>query len=142
MFGQSLGANLLKLDVATTAAYSIFRIRHRLCRRVRPAELSVCAPEDAVFDVDLGQLLRYTDPANLSVLDYPAGATPTFDVNPVTPPGRSVLTIGDTGSTLPGQYDMTVVIDGPISADTVDAALNLYDAAPEAVVTTFPQMAL
>ncbi|MCO5204717.1 MAG: hypothetical protein M9928_06785 [Anaerolineae bacterium] len=138
MFGQSLGANLLKLDVATTAAYSIFEFDTDFVAEVRPAELSVCAPEDAVFDIDLGQLLGYTDPANLSVLDYPAGATPTFDVNPVTPPGRSVLTIGDTGSTLPGQYDMTVVIDGPISADTVDAALNLYDAAPEAVVTTFP----
>ncbi len=65
-----------------------------------PAEKSVeiCAPSDAVYTIDVGSVLGFTDPVTLSVSGEPAGTTTSFSVNPVIPAGISELRISNTGS--------------------------------------------
>ncbi|HNB52035.1 MAG TPA: hypothetical protein PK530_08840, partial [Anaerolineales bacterium] len=69
---------------------------------VTPDAQAICTPDDAVFNVDIGQVMGYTDPVTLSTVGEPAGTTVDFSVNPVTPPGTSILTFGNTGAAADG----------------------------------------
>jgi hypothetical protein len=97
---------------------------------VTPASLDVCAPSDAVYNVDVGSILGFADPVTLSASGNPAGTTVGFSVNPVTPPGSSTMTIGDTDAGAVGSYSIDVTgTAGPvIKTQTVD--LNLFDLVP------------
>ena len=75
---------------------------------VTPASHSICAPADAVYTVNVGSILGYTDPVTLGVSGNPAGTTTNFSVNPVTPAGSSTLTIGNTGAAAAGSSTLTV----------------------------------
>ncbi|MBP1619818.1 MAG: Subtilase family, partial [Acidobacteria bacterium] len=104
-----------------------------------PASLEVCAPADAVYTVNIGSILGFTAPVTLAASGHPAGTTASFSSNPVTPPGSSTLTIGNTGGAATGTYAIT--IDGTASgsgghSDTV--SLGLFVGAPEAAVLTDP----
>ena len=66
------------------------------------------APGDAAFAISVGQILSFTDNVTLGVTGNPAGTTAGFSVNPVTPPGSSVLTISNTGGAAAGSYGITV----------------------------------
>jgi hypothetical protein len=99
---------------------------------VTPTSLNVCAPNDAVYNVDIASILGFADPVSLSAGGNPAGTTVGFSVNPVTPPGSSTMTIGDTGSAAAGSYsiDVTATSTPGLKTSTVD--LNLYDVVPSA----------
>jgi len=75
----------------------------------KPVTAYVCAPTPARYTVDVEQHASYTNPVTLSVTGAPAGSTPGFDVNPVAPGGRSVLSI-DPGTAIDGNY--TLQLDG------------------------------
>jgi lysyl endopeptidase len=96
-----------------------------------PATLDLCAPADATFGITVTQVIRtFAEPVTLSAQGQPAGTTASFSTNPVTPPGTSVMTIGNTGAASAGSYDIDVI--GTISTATVTTTvgLNLYTAAP------------
>ncbi len=89
-----------------------------------PNHLSVCQADDAVYQLSLTKNdPGFNDNITLSVINLPSGATVAFSNNPVIAPANSVLTIGDTGSISPGQYDITV--NGQSLLDSVDKALSL-----------------
>ena len=69
---------------------------------VTPASQSICTPANAVYTVNVGSTLGYTDPVTLGVSGNPAGTTTNFSVNPVTPAGSSTLTIGNTVAAVTG----------------------------------------
>lgn len=71
---------------------------------VTPATLEVCEPEDALFDVTVGSEGGFADPVTLSTNGNPG--TASFSVNPVTPPGASVLTISGA---IAGSYTFDVI---------------------------------
>ena len=110
-------------NCAQTPTYSI---------DVTPLSLDVCAPADAVFNVNVSSILGYTDPVTLGVIGNPAGTTATFSQNPVTPPGSSALTIGNTGSAAFGTYTMEVTATSAVGDRSRTVDLNLYTAAPAA----------
>jgi hypothetical protein len=97
---------------------------------VTPPSLNVCAPRDAVYNVEVGSILGFRDPVVLSARGNPAGTTVGFSVNPVKPPGSSALTVGNTGAAWAGSY--TIQVDGTsrpgTKSQTVD--LNLFDVVP------------
>jgi PKD repeat protein/subtilisin-like proprotein convertase family protein len=104
-----------------------------------PHSLDVCAPEDAVYTVNIGSVSEYSSTVTLVSTGEPAGTTAAFVPNPVMPPGTSLLTIGDTGNAAPGSY--TIVITGTAegSAGHQDSVtLNLFDAAPEVPALLLP----
>jgi subtilisin-like proprotein convertase family protein len=105
---------------------------------VTPSSLDVCAPSNAVYTVNVGSILGYTDPVTLNAGGNPAGTTTNFSVNPVIPPGSSTLTIGNTGAASAGSYDIDVVGVAPTSTHTTTVWLNLYTATPAAPTLVSP----
>jgi hypothetical protein len=105
---------------------------------VDPSSVSVCVPADGTFSVGIGNILGFTDPVTLSASGNPAGTTAGFSVNPVTPPGASTLTIGNTAAAAAGSYPIQV--DGTSSTGTKsrNVTLNLYTALPGAVSLVAP----
>jgi hypothetical protein len=103
-----------------------------------PAAVDICAPSTAQYNVAVGQILGYNTPVTLSASGQPAGTTATFGANPVTPPGNSTLTIGNTGAAAAGSY--TIAIDGNASGNlhSTSVGLNVFTAAPGAAVLTTP----
>ena len=96
---------------------------------VTPASVAVCAPTDAVYTVNIGSVLGYTDPVTLSTTSTPAGATVNFGTNPVTPPGSSTLTIG-TAAVAAGNYAFDVNGNSTSGSKSKTVGLDVSTAAP------------
>lgn len=91
-----------------------------------PSSQDVCVATDAVYEVAVGQVQTYDDPVTLSASGNPVGTSAAFSVNPVTPPGSSLLTIGNTGAALAGTYAIDVIGVAPTSTHTTTVQLNLF----------------
>jgi hypothetical protein len=97
---------------------------------VSPASLDVCAPSDALYNVDVGSILGFSDPVTLSASGNPAGTTASFSPNPVTPLGSSMLTIGNTGAAAAGSYSIDVTGTSTPGPQTRTVDLNLFTVVP------------
>ena len=106
---------------------------------VTPATLGVCAPTDAPYTVTIGSVSGFTNPVTLSATGNPAGTTVGFSTNPVTPPGSSTMTIGSTGSAVPGSYTVNVQGQsaGPITLNQ-NVTLDIFAAIPSAAALLTP----
>ncbi|HLA79023.1 MAG TPA: hypothetical protein VJU18_15710 [Vicinamibacteria bacterium] len=106
---------------------------------VTPPSQAVCAPADGVYTVNVGSVMGFTNPVTLSATGNPAGTTVGFSTNPVTPPGSSTMTIGNTVAATAGPY--TIDVQGqspdPITVNQ-NATLNLFSAAPSAPTLLTP----
>ena len=95
---------------------------------VTPASPSIC-PSNAVYTVNVGSILGYTDPVTLGVSGNPAGTTTNFSVNPVTPARSRTLP-----SAIPAgrgrQSTLTVSATSTSGPKAANVALNLFTAAP------------
>ncbi|MEW5987880.1 MAG: S8 family serine peptidase, partial [Chloroflexota bacterium] len=108
---------------------------------VDPEEVSICTPDDAVYTADLSQILGYAYPVDMSLTGNPAGTTATFAPNPVTPPGSTVLTVGNTGAAAAGTYAMTITgtgTDPETKTHSEDVVLNVFDTTPGGVALVSP----
>ncbi len=61
-----------------------------------PPTFSICVGSAASYTVTLDALNGFSSAVTLAASGHPAGAVATFSPNPVTPPGSSTLTIGNT----------------------------------------------
>jgi hypothetical protein len=75
---------------------------------VDPALVQICAGDTAEYAVTVGAISGFAEPVTLAASGNPAGANTAFDPNPVTPPGSSLLTIGNTGGVAEGSYPITI----------------------------------
>jgi serine protease AprX len=102
-----------------------------------PVTSDVCAPAAAKFAIDVEQHLGFTNPVTLSVSGVPAGATPGFDVNPVAPGGRTLLSI-NPGTVAAGNYSLQ--LDGNASGlqRSNPLYLHLRTSTPAAAVPSAP----
>ena len=73
-----------------------------------PGSYEICPGDSAQFAVSVGSTGGFANPVTLAASGQPAGSTAGFSLNPVTPPGSSTLTIGNTGSAAAGSYGITV----------------------------------
>lgn len=103
-----------------------------------PNPLTVCAPNDGVYTVDIGSILGFGASVDLSASGNPAGTTASFGADPVTPPDTTTLTIGNTGSATAGNYMIDVVGMSVTATQTATVGFNLFDAAPGAPMLTAP----
>ena len=100
--------------------------------------VSVCQPSDATFNINIGSIGGYTTAVNLSLSGLPAGASSVFSVNPVTPVGTSVLTIGNLGAVSPGTYTLTLTANSASGTKTLDMTLIVSSTAPTATTLQSP----
>ena len=73
-----------------------------------PATQDICMPAGAAYTVNVGKVGTFSGSVNLSTTGQPAGTTTAFTANPVTPPGSSTLTVGNTAGAAAGAYTITV----------------------------------
>jgi hypothetical protein len=73
-----------------------------------PGSVEICAGGGAQFTINVGAISGFANPVTLAASGNPAGTTAGFSVNPVTPPGSSLLTIGNTGGVAGGSYGITI----------------------------------
>ena len=109
-----------------------------LVLEVDPLVSDVCVPDDAVYEIGVDTLEGYSEDVLLSVDGLPAGTSYEFSVNPVTPPGTSLLTISDTVAAKAGEY--TIEIRGSCSIDELSTfqVLRIVDSTPVTVTLAEP----
>ncbi|HOC41907.1 MAG TPA: SBBP repeat-containing protein [Thermoanaerobaculales bacterium] len=90
-----------------------------------PPTREICAGETAQYTVTVGSIAGFTSPVTLSASGQPAGSTAGFSVNPVTPPGSSVLTIADTGGAAGGGYTVTITGTAGSVSHSAQVALDV-----------------
>lgn len=88
---------------------------------VAPQSVAVCAPANATFTVNVG----YNGSVAMSASGQPAGTTATFNPNPVSGPGSSTLTIGNTAAAAPGNYNVGITGTYNSGSQTNTVQLNV-----------------
>ncbi|MDX1436516.1 MAG: proprotein convertase P-domain-containing protein, partial [Anaerolineales bacterium] len=105
---------------------------------VTPTSQSVCAPNNAIYSVDVVSIGGFSQPVTLSTAGTPAGTTSGFNPNPVNPPGTSSLTIGNTGAASTGSYLVDVVGVSATATHTATIGLDIADTPPGPVMLISP----
>ncbi len=95
-----------------------------------PTSQAICKPADASYEINVGSLVGFSDPVTLSASGQPASTTASFSVNPVTPSGTSLFTIGNTAAAPLGNYMVEITGVASTSTITTSLALSLFDAIP------------
>lgn len=101
---------------------------------VTPAARLVCAPNNAVFEVQAHGYEGFTAQTTLAASGAPAGATTGFSPTSINPvPGSSTLTVGTAGVAT-GNYTLTITGTSTAPAQTRSRTVNLgvFDSAPPA----------
>jgi hypothetical protein len=99
---------------------------------------AICAPADAAWNIEVREVLGFTDPVTLTATGEPAGATTSFSVNPVTPTGSTTLTLSGTAAVAPGDYVLDVEgTSGTLSRSTT-VEMQLVTALPTTVTAVAP----
>ena len=104
-----------------------------------PDVATICAGSDAEYTVSVGAISGFANDVTLSASGNPGATTTDFSTNPVTPPGSSTLTIGNTAGLASGGYVVTV--DGAADGSpghSVDLTLEVVAAAPTAPGLSVP----
>jgi len=100
--------------------------------------ISVCPPNDAVFNVDVGSFGGYVDPVTLTASGVPAGATGSFGLSPVTPADTTTFTVSNTGSAAPGTYTIVIQGNSTTGIKTQNATLTIAGPIPSVSVLATP----
>ena len=106
--------------------------------QITPNSQAVCAPNQAVYTVSVGQVGSQTDPVTLSANNIPAGATAQFSVNPVVPGNSSTLTIGNTANAAPGATTFQIVGNNGTFNHQTSAQVGISTVIPAAPVLNSP----
>jgi len=102
-----------------------------------PGTAEICAGDSTVYTIVVGAVSGFANPVTLAATGSPA--TASFSVNPVTPPGSSLLTVSNTGGVSGGSYDIT--ISGTASGSSghsAQVALDVVVAAPPPALNAPP----
>ena len=97
------------------------------------SEIDVCAPDDAVFDLEILGFSGFSEPVSLSASGSPPGTTTSLLNNPVTPTAAIQMTIGNTTSGSTGSYTISLEGTGGGISQSTELQLNLYAGMPENV---------
>jgi len=104
-----------------------------------PNSLSVCAPNNAVYTVNVAKTCALNGTVTMSTSGRPAGTTESWSVNPVTPNGSTTLTIGNTGAATPGTYSVNIIgTHASVGSRQETVTLNIATAAPGTTALSAP----
>lgn len=94
--------------------------------------LQVCTGGTANATIEVGRIAGFADAINLSASGQPAGATVTFDPNPVASSADAMMTVAAQAPATPGSYPLTVTGSAASITKSIGIDLGVYDAAPAA----------
>ncbi len=101
-----------------------------------PANISLCAPDTAVFTISVSE--SFTDSVSLSLSGLPDSLTAVLGTNPVPPGGSTTLTISNTGALSAGNYVFQIEGTDSIETSTSDLSLLITVQAPDSVLLNEP----
>ncbi|MHC5113546.1 MAG: S8 family serine peptidase [Planctomycetota bacterium] len=103
-----------------------------------PSTQALCAPGEAMYDIEVAQILGYTEPVTLSATGLPSGVTGGFSVNPVTPPQTvTFIATADAGAPF-GMYAITIDGDAPGLHRSTNLSLSMVNDVPGPSVPSAP----
>ena len=104
-----------------------------------PTDLTVCAPDSAVYSVQMKGFGGFSGNANLSVSGQPAGATAVFSPGSISPGSSSILTLSNIGAVAPGSYKLLITGTAPGRSHSTTVWLHLAESElPGAVELLLP----
>jgi subtilisin family serine protease len=106
---------------------------------VQPAVLHICKPDNAEFNIDIGQILDFDELVFLSIIGEPTGTNAVFSLNPVPPPGESLLTISGMEAAATGSYSLEVTGETLTRAHSRTMQLNVFEPLEGAPVLQSPE---
>jgi subtilisin-like proprotein convertase family protein len=131
------GSNHIFFDISNTD-FTISAPLTDFTLSVSPSSQTACVPANAIYVVDIGATGGFSGNINLSVSGVPTGATSSFSTNPVSAPGTSDLTIGNTSNATPGTYTLTISATGSTGTKTEDVELIISSGSPGVVSLSSP----
>jgi subtilisin family serine protease len=103
-----------------------------------PEEVSICAPEVALYDIDIDPITGYNQPVSLSLGTELPGAALSFVPNPALPLEGSVLRISSSSQIPAGSYAVDIVgISGSLVHNDL-VVLNVYQDIPQVPTLSTP----
>lgn len=102
-----------------------------------PTSETICAPSEASYVIELGQILSFDETVTLSASGAP-GATISFSSSQIVPPGSATMTVSNTGAVAAGNHTIQVTGTSASLTRSVNVQLNVSTAAPGAVALTAP----
>jgi C1A family cysteine protease len=96
-----------------------------------PGPLYACIPDTLEVQIEVEPTGGFSDPVTLAVSGLPPGLEGSFDSNPVTPPGSSILTITVAASAGTGEYAFEVQGAGGEEADSLGLTLYIGNGPPD-----------
>jgi Subtilase family len=102
-----------------------------------PSANEVCAPANATYTVNVGSILGYTTPVNLTTSNVPAGASVNVTPSAVTPAGTATATL-TPGSLAAGSYSFNVDATSASGTQTLQLGLSLSTITPAVPALTAP----
>lgn len=103
-----------------------------------PDILAICSPSNAVFQIDIGTTGGFSENVDLSISNLPVGGISNFSINPVSSPGSSILTIGNTENILPGIYPFTIKGNSSTGTKEVNVQLIIDSTIPDKIELISP----
>ena len=102
-----------------------------------PSSQTICAPANPVYNIDLAQILGFTDPVNLTV-NLPPGVTGGFATNPVIAPASTTLNLTASAGALEGGHTLQITGTSGSIVRSVNVTLNISNIIPAAVNLASP----
>jgi len=98
----------------------------------------ICAPGDVLLDVNVDQISNFVGAVTLGLGAHPDQLSFSYDVNPLTPPGSTALTLSNTANVPAGSYEIEVSgTSGDLNHfDAIQ--LTLYHDAPSSPDLIYP----
>jgi hypothetical protein len=107
-----------------------------------PKRVEMCGTTpgpDPSWRLMIGSYGGFAGTINLFTVSPPAGTTPNFSTNPISPaPGISTLTLGGGHGLPSGEFAFSVLGSNGISASSASLEFGISDAAPNAPALTSP----
>ncbi|MDF1513713.1 MAG: S8 family serine peptidase [Anaerolineae bacterium] len=97
---------------------------------ISPLGQTICAGEDAVYDIASTNYAAHPLSIALSAGGYPPTSTAAFVPNPILAGGTSVLTVTNTAKTQSGNYAITVTGETLTRTQVVTSELSIYKSVP------------
>ncbi|MGB0862845.1 MAG: reprolysin-like metallopeptidase [Saprospiraceae bacterium] len=98
-----------------------------------------CAPNSAVFSIDVLSLLNYSDPVNISADGIPNGITLAFNSNPVTPGSTLEITATADESVATGTYPIEIKASSTSGDESIFINLSVFSSTPTVVAPLSPE---
>lgn len=116
-----------------------FSIQESVEMNFSDTEVSVCQPDDAIFDFVYNTFNGFSETTTFSATNLPSGTSVSFNPITATADGTAVqMTISGTASVAIGSYTITVTGTSATKTKTADLTLNVYNSSISAMALSSP----